>query len=169
MNYRILILSAASAAVVACGDHAAPTAAARIPAPLQPAQPALSLLRGTVQVNANDGTIWLQQDTARTQLFGGENIGLNNVDGAEVEVRGTFDAGAGMAVANFLVLIVHGRPAWDGVLVETDGAYALRMPDGSLRAIADPPAELLMNLGARIWVTPGDDALPLAFGFIAVM
>ena len=100
-------------------------------------------------------------------LGGNQAILMAGLDGAEVWVRGTWDASPGLIVASFRVLAVDGRAALDGILVQTDSAdYALQLADGTVRTLVDPPAELTAEVGARVWVTGGTDDPPVRFGVI---
>jgi hypothetical protein len=91
---------------------------------------------------------------------------LARVVGAEVQVDGTWTAGHRFEMSGFLVVAVGGRPAADGMLVQTDNGYGLRLGNGSYRALIDPPESLIAFVGQRVWVTGPDDAPPNAFGLI---
>jgi hypothetical protein len=133
--------------------------------------PAITELTGFVVLGeSNDGTartIGLRlQDGAQIALVGSEANPMASVDGAEVRVRGTFDAAPGLVVESFTVISVGGRPALDGIVTEMAESYGLLLRDGTIYALVAPPAELLEHLGERVWLTGDWDAPPIEFGVI---
>ena len=146
-----------------------------------PQSTGLAVLRGTVVASPGHTVIHLrQQSGSYTLLLGTEARRLASVDGADVIVRGYWTTDdltpedeliiteifTGFAVADFTVAAVEGRPAMDGVLVETEGRYALELAGGVLVYLDDPPADLLAHIGERVWVTGLMDELQLTFGVI---
>jgi hypothetical protein len=139
---------------------------------------------GTVAVNGSYGerSVSLRLSSGEiVQLRGSEAMRLASVDGAEVLVRGFWIPGdepqtddaiswegdpQGFEVVEFVVLAVDGQTAFDGVLIEVDGALALQLADGGLRTIDDPPADLMTHLGERVWVTGLDEDRYFRFGVI---
>ena len=66
-------------------------------------------------------------------------------------------------------IVLFGGEAADGTLLATDDGYALLLVDNSLRAIMDPPPELIEHLGERVWVAGPPHEAPVAFGVITYM
>jgi hypothetical protein len=146
--------------------------------PISPA--AFVELTGVVELNGTEiepAVLLRLPDGSAVPLFGLEASHLARVPGAEVWMRGTWatqylgrdDATVqmvpGFAVDRFQVNAVDGRAVSDGIVVETDDGYALRLIDGSLLALIEAPAELSDLVGARIWITEMDEP-PVAFGVI---
>jgi len=119
---------------------------------------------GTIEFE--DGTTWLRLESGRLRLAGAPVASLSNLIGAEVEVTGTYDGADAFLVNQFAVRMVDGQPAADGILEQADDAYGLRLADGTLRMLIDPPAALTAHVGERVWVSGPDDQPPLAFGVI---
>ena len=101
------------------------------------------------------------------RLLGSETVALANLDDGDVVVWGNWDASPGFVVSRFKVTTMHGRPALDGVLAETDEGFAIRLSDGSFRAVAGMTPKCASFLGARIWIVGVDDVGDLQFGLIA--
>jgi len=107
-------------------------------------------------------------------LLGANAAAMTQVDSAEVEVRGAWNADRAIEVSDFLVRQVGGAPVMDGVLVELYDedlgggpiGYGLRLTRGSMVDLIDPPAELLAHVGARVWVSGPVDGPPTGFGII---
>jgi hypothetical protein len=162
-----LLFAGFAIALLACTDqHASPTGPRGITeTPVAP--PSFAELQGVVEVNGTEeyGVRLRLPDGTTIQLIGGETERLARVVGAEVYVRGTWDAPPGLVVESFLVIAVDGRAASDGVLVQTDDGFALRLRDGSLHMLPALPEALMELIGARIWLT-GIDEPPVAFGVI---
>jgi len=127
-------------------------------------------LRGIVESPSSNSLTELYirvGDTGLYRIEGSERYRLSRLVGAEVTVRGPLDGLDGIEVEGFVVLKVHGREAADGVLVEMEDGYALRLVvDGSFRYLIDPPAELLGHVGERVWVTDPTDESPSDYGVI---
>ena len=111
------------------------------------------------------------------ELVGSEASRLAMLDGAEVELRGTWttellsqppaDVTSAFSVDEFLVLAVEGRPAMDGVLGQDSGTYYLEPTrGGDVFWFEDAPSEFDANIGKRIWVTGSTDDPPLRFAVI---
>ncbi|HEX6943488.1 MAG TPA: hypothetical protein VF128_11215, partial [Gemmatimonadaceae bacterium] len=89
--------------------------------------------------------------------------------GGDVVARGTFDANPGFVVQDFQVTGMYGRPALDGVLEVTHDGFALRLRDGSLRALPGLSSDCEEYIGARLWVIGFDDADVPEFGRIGAV
>ena len=162
-----LLIAALAIALLACTDqHASPTGPRGI-TETPPAPPSFAELQGIVEADGTEGYgVRLRlTDGTTVLLIGSETDRLARVVGADVRVRGTWDAPPGLVVESFLVIAVDGRAASDGVLVQTDDGYALRLRDGSLHMLPALPEALMELIGARIWLT-GIDEPPVAFGVI---
>jgi hypothetical protein len=115
---------------------------------------------------STSGALWLRTDGGQFRLVGWPATPLVDLIGAKVEVSGTEDATHAFVVDHFTVLMVNGLPAADGVLETTEEGYGLRMIDGSMRALMDPPEALTLCVGKRVWVAGPADATPVAFGLL---
>ena len=115
---------------------------------------------------AMNGALYLRSDSGTFRLAGYAGAPLVSLLGAIVEVTGTVDLTNVFVVDAFAVRVVGGQPAVDGILVAVNGGYALRLVDGTLRALVDPPAGLIGYLGCRVWVAGPSDRAPVAFGVI---
>lgn len=104
-------------------------------------------------------------------LIGTEAGNLVSLDGAEVDVRGLWDADA-LSVSDFLVRRVGGIEVLDGIVTmvvdeETgDVGYGISLTRGSYVPLIDPPDELIGHLGQRVWVTDPASGQRLVFGII---
>ena len=121
-------------------------------------------LTGTIEIA--DGRTWLRIETGVIRLAGGPVTSLANLAGAEVEVKGTYDAADAFLVSEFAVKMVDGQPAADGILEEVGVGYGLRLADGTLRLLVDPPDELTLHVGERVWVAGPEDQTPVAYGVL---
>ena len=156
--------------IAACTDN--PNAI--LTGPVDPSQPflpapAIATLSGKISVKGAgvDRLIELTDAEGRVyRLVGSESGALASVDGGDVVARGTFDANPGFVVQDFQVTGMHGRPALDGVLLQTADGYALELGDGSLRIIPGLPNECADHLGARLWVTGWSDDGAVQYGII---
>jgi hypothetical protein len=157
-------------AVGACTDS---PSAPYIPTFTSPA-PSLTTLRGIVHVTGRSVPV-LTTDDNEWALAGPELSRLESVDGADVEVRGTWDAVGALLVSDFLVRAIDGVEAMDGVLMEIYAydfdeefiGYGLRLTRTALVVpLTDPPNGLLEHLGERVWVTGAVNGPPSAFGVI---
>lgn len=68
-------------------------------------------------------------------------------------VRGAAEAAGRFRVADFLVRGAGGEPAWDGTVVRAGDDFALRLADGSTRALRGVPGAFASLVGQRVWVT----------------
>jgi hypothetical protein len=103
---------------------------------------------------------------------------LPRVENAGVDVRGRWNADGTFDVANFVVRSIDGEPVLDGVLIalyaptiiDTEPGelmgFALRLTDGPVVPLMDPPSELRAHVGERVWVLSPTDGPPTAFGII---
>lgn len=166
-----LFTLAAVFSIAACTDN--PNAV--LTGPIDPAQPllptpSLVTIAGRIIVSgtAADPVIELTDGDGNVyRLVGSESGALASVDGGDVVARGTFDANPGFVVQDFQVTGMHGRPALDGVLEATDEGFALRLADGSLRAVPGLSSDCAQHVGARLWVIGWDEQSEVAFGLIA--
>ena len=59
------------------------------------------------------------------------------------------------------------RAAWDGTLEFDGDAYTLRLRNGSVRYLVEPPALLAGWVGNRVWIAVmAADEAPIDFGLI---
>ena len=171
---RLRVLMAAAAfSLVACTDI--PNSA--ITAPKDPRQPLLPTpstmtLSGRISVTGlvdYDRKIELWDGAELYRLVGSQSSALASVDGADVVVRGTFDANPGFVVEEFQVTGMLGRPALDGVLEATGDGFSLRLSDGSLRAVPNLTSECAEFVGTRLWVIGFEEGSEVVFGRIAAL
>lgn len=165
------LLAACLVASTSCSDASAPTSPGGQAAP----PTSLSTLDGTIHASQSraNGILLTLADGEDVTLDGSEAAGLANLDNADVEVRGEWNADT-FVVADFLVRRVGGADVLDGILmavqVEDDGAvigYALSLTRGSVVPLTDPPPELVAHVGERLWVAETADGKPCAFGIIS--
>ena len=175
---RAYLLTAA-AFLIAC-DRTESSVAPNYPAGVAPPElPAPVVLRGTVEVSSVGVSLRLLESGELIDLVGSEEPRIAALYGAELQLSGTWigpiysplDIGAGpvkpaLAVAEFLVLAVAGRPAMDGLLEQDEGRYYLRLAAGDVFWFEEGPSEFDANIGKRIWVTGSVDDPPLTFGVI---
>ena len=169
---RLRVLMAAAAfSLVACTDI--PNSAITAPHdPRQPILPSTMTLAGRISVTGlvdTDQKIELWDGAELYRLVGSQSGALASVDGADVVVRGTFDANPGFVVEEFQVTGMLGRPALDGVLEATGDGFALRLSDGSLRAVPGLTSECAEFIGTRLWVIGFEEGSEVVFGRIAAL
>jgi len=130
------------------------------------------VITGTVGVSSV-GTFLRLENGGIVDIVGSEAKRLAPLDGAQVQVRGTWSdeiaydlVRPALQAEVFLVLAVGGRPAIDGVLQEDEGRYYLRLTAGDVYWFEEWPSDFDAYLGKRIWVTGSMDDPPLAFGVI---
>ena len=155
------------------GDSLARAAALVSRAPSEPSKRVKAdTIRGIVTVL---GTATVQQvallaDNGNKQisLSGMATTGLAKLVGAEVVVRGFLVSPRDVVVSDFIVRAVNKIPAYDGVLDEADGAWALVLTDGSGRKrLPVVPPTLRAYPGLRVWVSirPGNET-PDSYGLV---
>jgi hypothetical protein len=161
-------------AVLACSDSS------RSSAPTEPGTPgpsAVVTVTGTVfdeDFPTHEHAVNLAtQDGMFIQLLGDESDKVAEVSGAQASVTGTLSRTVTLIgvfptllVDRFQILSMRGRPALDGVLVDTADGVALRLADGTYRALTAVPADITQYLGARLWLTGSAESPPVEFGVI---
>jgi hypothetical protein len=166
------------AAGTACRDAVAPTDKTQPSGPSTP--PAQISIVGFVHLSTDlRNQVTLRTDDGQEYaLIGAGLTSIARVDSAEVEVRGGWTADGAFEVNDFVVRSVEGAPALDGILVArydpavddpdsmTVVGYDLQLTRGGIIALADPSADLIAHVGARIWLTGDPTAAPTAFGVI---
>ena len=156
-------------AVAAADSSAAASTVPARPRDPAPATPALIALRGQVLVvGAEPLTHVVIRTGAGDQPLapGAAATSLARVSGVEVEVRGTRQADGRVAAREFTVRAVGGRDAVDGRLAADGDALVLVTAEGRRIPLANPPAALRAQLGARVWVTRAADVAVESFGVI---
>jgi hypothetical protein len=111
-----------------------------------------------VELHDGDGRIY--------RLTGAAAVGLLSLDSADVIASGTAGANPGFVVHEFTVTGMYGRPALDGLLEAIDGGFAIRLADGTLRAVAGLTSECAEHLGFRVWVIGWDESVEVQLGVI---
>lgn len=170
------ILAAGVLAASACSDSPNSSGPAGI---LAPAPSAPVTLYGVISKTGRDpahGLILVQADGSEIRLVSNVETGsLSDLEGAGVEVRGSFDSDNAFEVDGFYVRQMHGAAVLDGVILEEtaqDAAsepiilYRLQPSDGSAAQLISPSAEMLQHLGARMWVRLDDAGNAAEFGMI---
>lgn len=157
-----------------CSESTAPsTSPNSIPSSPTPPSPSFMTVSGTIRLGHTDmgAVVLMTADGNDLVLVGTEADNLLSLDGAEVDVRGLWDAGT-LVVSDFLVRRVGGAEVLDGILTmavdeETgDVGYGISLTRGSYVPLIDLPIELIAHLGQRVWVTDPADGQPLHFGII---
>jgi len=175
-RFMTAILAAGLLAVSACSDSPKSSGPAGILAPT----PAASLtLYGVISKTGRDpahGLVLVQSDGSQIRLVSNaETPSLSDLEGAGVEVNGTFDSDNAFEVGTFYVRQMHGAAVLDGVILEETTvdaandpiiAYRLQPSDGSAAQLINPTAEMLQHLGARMWVRLDDVGNAAEFGVI---
>lgn len=168
-----VLVAACFVAGTSCSESTtAPTTNSSRSSPIPPT-PSLVTVSGTVHRGYTDmGDAYLTTaDGDDVILFGSETANLAGLDGAEVDVRGSWVVG-GLALNDFLVRRVGGADVLDGkltMLVDEDTGevrYGLALTRGSFVPLTSPTDALLAHLGQRLWVTEPADGQPLIFGVI---
>lgn len=171
-------------ATAACNDSTAPNRSSSSPArpatPATPAEPTLVTLAGSVHVTGRDeaSLILTTDDGSEIALNGAGAARLARVDGADVEIRGSWNSDQTFTVSDFLVRKVAGVEVIDGVLISLDDfvddahtnaalVYAILLTRGGMVMLSDPPPALTEHLGARVWVAESGDRSPTEFGIIS--
>jgi hypothetical protein len=168
---RIDLLTAAAVwSAVACANASDAVIGRRID-PRQQSQPAIStaVLGGRIRVTGDSGVRVVElrdMDSDVFRLSGDVSRALASVDGGDVVVWGTFDA-PGFVVQDFRVTEMHGRSALDGLLEATEQGLALRLTDGSRRAVPGLDSDCAKYVGARVWVIGWDEDADVVCGPIA--
>ena len=157
-----------------CSDSTAPTARSSSgPSSPTPQSPSFITASGTIHIGHTDmgAVVLITGNGNDLVLIGTEADNLLSLDGAEVDVRGLWDAGT-LVVSDFLVRRVGGMEVLDGILTmvvddETgDVGYGISLTRGSYVPLIDLPNELIAHIGQRVWVTDPADGQPLHFGLI---
>ncbi|MFI5310670.1 MAG: hypothetical protein ACHQQ3_05525 [Gemmatimonadales bacterium] len=165
MYTKHFLVLACAVALCACSDKADRTPTALASPPVTPARTELA---GIVVLSGSDlAPVYLQTGDGLIPLEGNGALPMASVLGAEVRVRGTWDANAALVVETFLVTAVKGLPVFDGILEVLPDGYAIKlMADGSDHLLAAAPAALVAHVGARVWVTDSADPTAIQFGVI---
>ena len=169
-------LLTAAAVLIACGctepsfGPVDPAGVRTLPPSPQP--PEQVVITGTVGVSPA-GTFLQLASGGIVDIVGSEAHRLAPLDGAEVEVRGSWSADIvydpdrpSLQAEAFLVLAVGGRPAMDGLLGEEEGSYYLLLTAGDVYWFDEGPSSFDDHIGKRIWVTGSMADPPLTFGVI---
>jgi len=169
-------LLTAAAVLIACGctePSLGPTNPAGVRTlPPRPQEPEQVVITGTVGVSPV-GTFLQLASGEIVDIVGSEARRLASLDGAEVEVRGSWSVDTdydpdrpALQAEVFFVIAVGGRPAMDGLLGEEEGRYYLRLTAGDLYWFDEGPSSFDDYIGKRIWVTGSMADPPLTFGVI---
>lgn len=165
--YR-LILAASALVLAGCNTNSDSTLTAPAGVTAPPA-PALQRIRGTVVLEHRFGAPSLQTELGLITMQGFVANAMASVDGADVEVYGTFDGASGLMVASFEVVGMHGRPALDGYLdVDENEIYSIRLANNEVVTVDNPPDAFRVYLGQRIWIVLATDDSPIEFGAITI-
>ena len=178
---RVQLLTAAVLIACGCSDPSVGPISSTGEAPL-PSNPLE--ITGTVSTDASlapTGVLVLFESGELVDLVGTEAQRLTALNGAEVQLRGTWSAAVeprldtdisitplrrAFAVDAFVVLAVGGRAAIDGTLGEDEGKFYLQLSRGDVVWFDDAPREFSSFLGKRVWVTGSTGDAPLTFGVI---
>lgn len=109
----------------------------------------------------------LKSGDAMFALSGMATRALPRLEGLDIVIRGIRVSPRDMVVSEFIVRSSRGIPAFDGRLEESNGAWTLRLTDGSGRKrIGSLPSPLRGLSGARVWIAMQDGAAPASYGVI---
>ena len=165
--YR-LILVASALTLIACGDSGKPSLTDPTGA-TPPAAPVLQRLHGTVVLGQRLGAPALQTEKGLIEMQGLVANAMASVDGADVDVIGTYDGAFGLMVESFEVTGYGGRVAVDGFLeVDENEIYSVRRANNVIVPIENPPEGLKAYVGQRIWLMQSAGELPTEFGAIPI-
>jgi hypothetical protein len=132
------------------------------------AQTPPSMLRGIISVTGTgfDQRIQIRVENRSTRLWASpaDSAALVRLGGLEVETRGWLDE-RGMRVASFTAWSVSGSPVVDGIVRLNGRDVSLETAKG-LVALGNPPNELRMMPGARVWVSGSLEKGPNSYGVI---
>lgn len=167
MFRNLLPIALMAGALAACSGDQSSGPTSPTGSGLRP-EPTIVELTGTIVASGFDtAPVGIRQYGELFLLSGNEATLMQGLIGAEAWVRGTLDVDGGLFVESFRVTAVNGLLAVDGVLMSYAGpSYGIRLADGTITALDDPPAELTAHVGARVWVTGGTDGIPISFGII---
>lgn len=127
-------------------------------------------IRGTVQLTGS------APGTRPVLVSGGSNIaltgiagdGLQNLDGAEVVVRGMRVSPRDIVVSSFSVRAMKGVPVLDGRLTRSGKGWSIVLSDRSgTRTLSSIPEMLQAAAGARVWIDAANSSRPQTYGIIA--
>jgi len=168
MFRHCFLIALAAGALAACNGDQSPSGATGPHGGSPPPEPSVVEISGTIVTSGFDlASVAIRQYGKLIPLGGSEAHLMRGLIGAEARVRGTLDANRGLSVSSFRVTAVNGLLAIDGVFTSDDGpSYGIRLEDGTVSALEDPPDELKAHVGARVWVTGGTDGIPISFGII---
>ena len=159
------------ASLIACSDNPNATLAGPLdpyrPVPTGPLTATIAGRIGERPLLEDQGIELYGVEGGVYRLLGSASDALASVQGADVIVRGTFDANGDFVVKEFEVTGMNGRAALDGVLEATDEGFALRLSDGLLQAVPGLPAACAEHVGQRLWVIGWDYDPPVQCGVIA--
>jgi hypothetical protein len=172
-------LLTAAAVLIACGCSDSSVEPNNSVGVAPPELPAPVVIRGTVEVSSVGVSLRVLESGELIDLVGSEAQRIAPLYGAELQLSGTWTGPIysplesdvdpvkpAFAVGEFLVLVVEGRAAMDGVLEQDEGRYYLRLATGDVFWFEEGPSEFDANIGKRIWVTGSVDDPPLTFGVI---
>lgn len=109
----------------------------------------------------------LKSGDAMFALSGMATRALPRLEGLDIVIRGIRVSPRDMVVSDFIVRASRGVPAFDGRLEESNGAWTLRLTDGSGRKrLGSLPSSLRGLSGARVWIAMSDGAAPASYGVI---
>jgi hypothetical protein len=133
-----------------------------------PAQTPPSMLRGIISVTGTsfDQRILIQVENRSTRLWANpaDSAALVRLGGVEVETLGWLEE-RGMRVGSFTAWSVSGARVVDGVVRVNGTSVSLETAKG-LVALGNPPNELRMMPGARVWVSGSIEKGPNSYGVI---
>ncbi len=101
-------------------------------------------------------------------LSGMATSGMSKLVGLEVVVRGFLVSSRDVVVFDYIVRSAKGVPAFDGVLTQRDGGWALLLTDGGgVKPLPVAPPTLRSAVGMRVWVSLApQSSAPVAYGLV---
>lgn len=104
--------------------------------------------------------------TTAVELVGELRSELERLSGARVRVTGTPAQADRLLVSDYTIVDISGHQPIVGRL-EVEGSEASVVnADGARQQLRDPPAELLAQNGAKVWVVLNTDGVVTGYGII---
>lgn len=91
---------------------------------------------------------------------------LKRLSGARVRVWGEVASGDRLEVIEYTILEISGRTPIVGVLQVEGGTARVVDADGEVTPLRDPPAALIEQAGAKVWVVLNADGVVIGYGVI---
>ncbi|MGD8869459.1 MAG: hypothetical protein PVI01_17705 [Gemmatimonadales bacterium] len=126
---------------------------------------------GRVRIAGNTPLERVLIEPAESGAAGLEVVGdlrpeLKRLSGAEVRVSGELVSADRLRVTGYTILDISGHVPIVGLLEVEGGSAAVIDEGGDRTALRDPPAQLLEQNGAKVWVALNTDGVVIGYGII---